>query len=154
MMYPFPEHVAPTLVLLVGTLVSQFEGAVPGATVRVTEGHRPNAVQTAYYAQGRKPLDEVNRLRVAAGLAPLGTAENAYIITKALPGASKHNSDPARAVDLVVVCRGTVDWSSRADCDKDGVPDYRELGELGERLGLKWGGRFKGFPDVGHLELP
>jgi hypothetical protein len=34
----------------------------------VFEGRRKVAVQEAYFAQGRKPLEEVNRLRQAAGL--------------------------------------------------------------------------------------
>ena len=34
----------------------------------VFEGRRTVAVQRAYFAQGREPLEEVNRLRAAAGL--------------------------------------------------------------------------------------
>ena len=34
----------------------------------VFEGRRTKAVQTAYFAQGRQPLEEVNRLRQLAGL--------------------------------------------------------------------------------------
>ena len=133
MMYPYPEHVAPALVLLIGALISQFEAAVPGATLKVLEGHRPNSVQAAYYAQGRTTPGP--------------------IITKARPGESKHNLDPARAVDVVVLCKGKATWSAKADCDGDGVWDYLEMGEIAEGLGLVWGGRWKRMPDAPHVEL-
>ena len=39
--------------------------------------------------------------------------------------------------------------------NRDQVPAYvyQALGELGERFGLTWGGRFVSFRDVGHFEL-
>lgn len=30
---------------------------------------------------------------------------------------------------------------------------WEALGQFGEDLGLKWGGRWTGFPDIGHFEL-
>ena len=134
MTYPFPEHVLPALVLLIGTLTSQFEAEVPGATLKPYMGYRTHTEQADLYAQGRtKP---------------------GPIVTKAKPGESNHNHDPSRAVDAVIVCRGVKQWSVKADCDGDGVNDYLEMGKLAERLGLVWGGRWKGFPDPVHLELP
>jgi peptidoglycan L-alanyl-D-glutamate endopeptidase CwlK len=153
MMYPFPEHVAPALVLLLGVLTAQFEAAVPGATAVPYQGYRTHAEQTAYFAQGRQTLDEVNRLRLKAKLQPISDRENKHPITLAGPSESAHTKDPSPAVDMMILCRGERMWSARGDCDKDGVPDYRELGLLGERLGLVWGGRWRAFPDVGHLEL-
>jgi peptidoglycan L-alanyl-D-glutamate endopeptidase CwlK len=55
---------------------------------------------------------------------------------------------------MMILCRGERMWTSRGDCDKDGKSDYKELGELGEAMGLVWGGRWRVFPDIGHLELP
>lgn len=153
MMYPWPEHVAPALVLLLGVLTSQFEEAVPGATIRPYQGHRTHAEQAAYYAQGREPLAEVNRLRRKAGLHPISDRENRWPITLAGPHDSKHTQDPSPAADFVILCHGVESWNPRVDCDGDGVGDYRELGLIGERLGLVWGGRWRQFPDVGHLEL-
>jgi peptidoglycan L-alanyl-D-glutamate endopeptidase CwlK len=154
MMYPFPEHVAPALVLLLGVLTFQFEAAVPGATIRPYQGHRTHAEQAAYFAQGRQPLDEVNRLRRKAGLAKIGPNANRWPITLAGPAESAHTKDPSPAADFIVICRGVESWSARTDCDQDGVSDYRELGLIGEGLGLVWGGRWRAFPDAGHLELP
>lgn len=34
------------------------------------------------------------------------------------------------------------------------VAAYRPVGELGESLGLEWGGRWRNFPDFPHFELP
>lgn len=154
MMYPWPEHVAPMLVFLVGVLVGRVETAIPGATAKPYQGYRTYAEQTAYFAQGRKPLTEVNRLRREAGLLPISTRENKHPITLAGPEQSAHTLDPSPAVDMVIVCRGKEAWTAWVDCDNDGVSDYVELGRLGEQMGLKWGGRWKRFPDVGHLELP
>lgn len=128
------DQLVPALILTLLTLTTQFEAAVPGATLRPISGHRSHAEQAELYAQGRtKP---------------------GPIVTKARPGESNHNRYPSPAVDVVVVCRGVVSWSARADCDGDGVSDYLEMGRLAEKLGLVWGGSWKGFPDPPHLELP
>ena len=47
----------------------------------VFEGRRSARVQEAYYAQGRKPLAEVNALRKAAGLYALRSEQDNYLIT-------------------------------------------------------------------------
>ena len=54
----------------------------------VFEGRRSIKTQEAYYAQGRKPLDEVNALRKAAGLYLLRSENDNYLITWTLN--SKH----------------------------------------------------------------
>jgi peptidoglycan L-alanyl-D-glutamate endopeptidase CwlK len=47
----------------------------------VFEGRRSAVVQEAYYAQGRKPLEEVNALRASAGLYLLRSERDNYVIT-------------------------------------------------------------------------
>lgn len=39
--------------------------------------------------------------------------------------------------------------------DRDAVPAwaYQELGEMGESMGLSWGGRWISFRDVGHFQI-
>lgn len=54
----------------------------------VFEGRRTAAVQEAYHAQGRKPLEEVNGLRRRAGLYLLRSEKDNYVITWTLK--SKH----------------------------------------------------------------
>lgn len=154
MTYPWPEHVLPSLVFLVAALTAQFQEAVPGATIHPYMGYRTRAEQAALHSQGRKPLIEVNRLREKAGLPPIGPIDNKYVITMAHPGESTHEEDPSRAVDVVIMWGEAEVWSGRADLDGDGVSDYEELGRIGERLGLMWGGRWGRLGDVGHFEVP
>ena len=54
----------------------------------VFEGRRTPLVQEAYYAQGRKSLEEVNALRKKAGLYLLRNEKDNYLITWTLQ--SKH----------------------------------------------------------------
>lgn len=58
--------------------------------VIITNVLRLRGVQAAYYAQGRAPLAEVNRLRKLVGLPPLTFLENTRRITNAKPGQSAH----------------------------------------------------------------
>jgi len=43
-------------------------------------------------------------------------------------------------------------WDIKVDVDKDDINDYIELGEIGEQVGLIWGGRWKS-PDYPHFQL-
>lgn len=43
-----------------------------------------------------------------------------------------------------------ITWDLKADVDDDSIPDYQELGEIGESVGLVWGGRFN---DYCHFQL-
>lgn len=78
-----------------------------GYRVQLNETHRSLAVQQAYYAQGRKPLVEINRLRVLAGLWEIKAEEAGRKVTFRLPGTSRHASLPAEAFDVVMVDRVT-----------------------------------------------
>ena len=227
----------------------------------VTGTLRTPAEQFAYFAQGRLPLEEVNRLRKEAGLSPLNEKENSRTVTRTLdsahlkglafdvalthpsplPGGEKGvgspSPNPSREGrgDLLIeksargrkkipsplagegggegeIATGTssprndrgikisnlkseisnpdaiarsgvgaplagarnqnagarnqvgaglappssdkkeIVWDPKADINRNRVPDYEELGRLGESLGLTWGGRFK-FRDYGHFEL-
>ena len=91
--------------------------------VKVICGLRSNAEQAALYAKGR-------------------TAPGAKV-TNAQPGHSWHNFGVAW--DFVVFDdRGQPLWDS---------PLMDRCGEIGEELGLEWGGRWKRFPDKPHLQL-
>ena len=65
------------------------------------------------------------------------------IITYAKPGTSRHES--GRAIDVVPLKDGKPDWKS---------PHWRRLGELGQQLGLEWGGTWKRLNDRPHFQLP
>ncbi len=87
---------------------------------------RSNEEQAALYAQGR----------TAPG----------KIVTHAQPGQSKHNTGEAFDVGLKKQ-DGSMDWN-------DSNPNWLRMGEIGEELGLQWGGRWLGKKrDMPHFEL-
>ncbi|MDA8170297.1 MAG: M15 family metallopeptidase [Nitrospiraceae bacterium] len=100
---------------------------------------RTGAEQLALFAQGRKTLAEVNRLRHDAGLPPINGEQNRRPVTWELTSMHMFGC----AFDVVVIRSGQADWNDTAD--------YTRLGELGESLGLRWGGRFEA-RDLGHFE--
>ncbi len=100
---------------------------------------RTEAEQLALFAQGRKVLDEVNRLRHDAGLAPITAEQNKRPVTWVLTSMHMFGC----AFDVVIIKSGAMIWT---DC-----PEYGALGLLGEDLGLRWGGTFRS-RDLGHFE--
>ena len=115
----------------------------------LTQVFRPAAVQKAYYAQGRQPLDQVNAFRKQAGLAPISAAENKKKITNSPPGAGKHEKDPAEAFDIAFLKKGSkteLDWES-----SNFKKAYLILNEFDP--GIKWGGNFKTLVDKPHFEI-
>jgi hypothetical protein len=116
----------------------------------------------ALYAQGREPLEDVNRLRLFAGMPSITNGENARCVTWTM--LSKHiinlddslpDNDKARAFDFVILDKtGRPTWSDKVDIDLDKTPDYVEAGIVGEGLGLVWGGRWKRpKTDSAHLQV-
>ena len=63
---------------------------------------------------------------------------------------SKHIE--GRAFDIAILRDGKPCWDVKADVNGDAVPDYDQAGEIGESVGLRWGGRFKS-PDRPHYEV-
>ncbi len=119
-----------------------------GIEFTVTFTVRTEAEQLALFAQGRKSPGEVNRLRRDAGLPPITAAEN-KVVTKVLT--SVHQFGCAFDVALLEPGANTPTWDTKADFNKNGIPDYEELGKLGEEMGLRWGGAFR-FRDYCHFE--
>lgn len=76
-----------------------------------------------------------------AALYAQGRTKPGRIVTNAKPGQSLHNF--GIAYDVCPVVNGKPDWES---------PHWNTIGELGERLGLTWGGRWK-FRDLAHFQL-
>lgn len=96
----------------------------------ITQGMRTMEQQAALYAQGRtKP---------------------GPIVTNAKPGRSYHNY--GLAFDFAVVKDGKPSWDDKVNVNENDTPDYVEVGEIGEQLGLEWGGRWK-FRDLPHFQM-
>ena len=56
---------------------------------------------------------------------------------------SKHLQ--GKAFDICIMKDGKMDWNT-------GNPDWQHAGEIGEGVGLEWGGRWK-HPDYPHFQL-
>ena len=103
-----------------------------GIDLLVTCTYRSNEEQAALYAIGRtKP---------------------GRIVTRAKPGRSTHNNTlngkpAALAVDVVPLRDGKPIWSASD-------PVWKRVGEIGEKVGLEWAGRWTTFREVPHFQHP
>ncbi len=132
-----------------------------GIPAHITCTGRSEAEQAALFAQGREPLASVTAKRRACGLWAIIPADNERCVTWTMD--SKHiiRFDPvtgkalndARAFDVAIVKDRQFTWELKVDVNADGIPDYAEMGEIGESFGLVWGGRWRR-PDYPHFEEP
>jgi peptidoglycan L-alanyl-D-glutamate endopeptidase CwlK len=140
---------------------------VRGLKFIITCTARSYKEQIALYAQGRQPIEEVNHLRQEAGMNPISKVENNYKVTWTLssrhivnPDDKDSTNDKSRAFDIAVLNeKGKPTWEIKTNVNKNDIPDYEEIGRLGESIGLRWGGRFKDkngkpSPDYPHFEEP
>ena len=103
-----------------------------GIDLLVTCTHRSNEEQAALYAIGRtKP---------------------GRIVTNAKPGRSTHNNTlngkpAALAVDVVPLRDGKPVWAASD-------PVWKRVGEIGEKVGLEWAGRWTTFREYPHFQHP
>lgn len=103
-----------------------------GIDLLVTCTYRSNEEQAALYAIGRtKP---------------------GRIVTRAKPGQSMHNhtlngNPAALAVDVVPMRDGKPVWSASD-------PVWKQAGEIGEKVGLEWAGRWTTFREYPHFQHP
>ena len=79
-----------------------------------------------------------------------GRTTKGRIVTNARAGESLHNfllngNPAARAIDVVPMVLGKPMWDAEH-------PLWERLGELGESVGLQWGGRWRK-PDKPHFEV-
>ncbi len=116
-----------------------------GIDLMVTSTLRTEAEQLAYFAQGRKTLKAVNVFRQQADLPPITMAENKRAITKNLTSIHQFGF----AWDVAIKKAGLAIWEIKVDLNENDIPDYEEIGKIGESLGLRWGGRWK---DYVHFE--
>ena len=84
-----------------------------------------------------------------------GRTKPGQIVTNARGGDSLHNY--GLAADYVL--DGQPDkpgiqwsWDTKADFNTDGRSDWMQMGEIAESCSLEWGGRWKRFPDLPHVQ--
>lgn len=115
----------------------EWESAHPGNRLVVTATYRSPEEQQALY--------RIGRMEQAPGVWILDKDPKTQIVTQ-LDGtvrASKHNVNPARALDFFVELFGKPSWDPA---------QFAPIGELAKKAGLAWGGDFS-FRDYGHIEL-
>ena len=113
-----------------------------GATgIAVSETLRELAVQMAYYSRTRMSVSDVKAMYKAAGLHAIGDSEAKRAATWTLD--SKHLR--GEAIDIVPTKNGQYWWTAPAEV-------WARMGEIGERHGLTWGGRWKN-TDCPHYEM-
>ena len=122
-LHPKVKELASSLILKAGEA---------GHHIVITQGLRTNEEQAALYAQGR----------IAPG----------KIVTNAKPGQSFHNFGVAFDIALVKADKG-ISWDTKMDVDDNHVPDFTDVGLIGESLGLEWGGRFNSIVDLPHFQF-
>jgi len=108
--------------------------------VVVSETLRHLATQMAYYSRGRMAIVDVKAMYKAAGLWNLSDKDTQIQITWTLD--SKHLR--GLAVDLVPTRHGQTWWMAPEQV-------WLRMGEIGEKNGLSWGGRWKN-KDSPHYE--
>jgi peptidoglycan L-alanyl-D-glutamate endopeptidase CwlK len=105
--------------------------------IRVAQGLRTFEEQNALFAQGRtKP---------------------GKIVTKAKGGQSLHNY--GLALDFLILHDKdnngnyeTASWDTILDFDKDGIIDWQEIVSEFEKAGWEWGGKWRTFKDLPHVQ--
>jgi peptidoglycan L-alanyl-D-glutamate endopeptidase CwlK len=146
------EDLHPDLAKVYAEAKASYIAAHPGGLrPQLSETARPAVVQTAYYAQGRQALAEVNKLRHIAGLNPIGAAENGRKITNAKAGQSAHNFEPSRAFDVVLVrADGNADWT---EANYLHFAEYVKAAAAKLKVAVSQGAYWKSFKDYPHCEL-
>ena len=117
-----------------------------GVFFAVTSTLRTEAEQAALYAQGREPLEEVNKKRAIAGMRPISQAENKYTVTNADGVKHKSNHQGGTALDVVPEYDGRPVWPPAHD------ERWSQISGIFKQYGFEWGGDWKDFPDLPHYQ--
>ena len=116
--------------LLLLTLDPKFRKKVKQLLTKAKKEGIELRVTSAY-----RDCEEQNRLYAKGRTAP------GKIVTNAKCGKSSHNYK--KAVDVVEFKNGKPLWSN---------PNWNRIGEIGESVGLEWGGRWKSIVDKPHFQ--
>lgn len=119
-----------------------------GVQIIITQGLRTISEQDALYAQGRSQA-ELN----AVGLSHVKAQPSKQRVTNARGGYSNHNFGWAIDFALLLPDGRTVSWDTLRDDDKDSLPDWSEAVEEAKKLGFEWGGDWRTFLDLPHLQM-
>lgn len=111
----------------------------PNMAIRIAQGLRTWEEQDALYQQGRRGIKGEKK------------------VTNAKPGSSYHQY--GLAIDFVIAydkdnngAFEEVSWDTARDFDKDGIIDWQEVVKTFEAKGYEWGGKWRTFKDMPHLQ--
>jgi hypothetical protein len=121
----------------------------------ILETHRTQERQDTLYAQGRASYDEIMHLREIADLGGISTEDAETTVT----WTRKTKHIEGLAVDVVVTKpNGSIPWPVCNNATDAAL--WLSLGEIGEKCGLVWGGRWEPIDkwgigrDAPHFEMP
>lgn len=109
-----------------------------GVWIVITQAYRTISEQNALYAKGRDANGKVIKPR--------------EVVTNARGGYSIHNFGYAFDFALLLRDGRTVSWDTLRDDDKDSIPDWDEVVIEAKKMGLEWGGDWRSFVDMPHLQ--
>ncbi|MEW4371766.1 M15 family metallopeptidase [Paenibacillus kandeliae] len=110
-----------------------------GVYIIITEALRTIEYQNSLYAKGRDSTGKV--------------INRSLVVTNARGGYSNHNFGYAFDFALLMQDGRTVKWDTLRDDDKDSLPDWSEVVIEAKKLGLEWGGDWRSFVDLPHLQM-
>lgn len=119
-----------------------------GVQIIITQGLRTYAEQDNLYAKGRTA-----KQLAAVGLSKVTPQPKEDIVTNARGGYSNHNFGWANDFALLLPDGRTVSWDTLRDDDKDSLPDWSEVVEEAKKLGFEWGGDWRTFKDMPHMQM-
>ena len=159
LMVPFTtdiEYLDPSMAIEIPTFLEMVEEK--GIRIKITCTARLYKCQVALYAQGRQPIEEVNRLRALAGMRSVYASEASNKVTWTLVSTHLVNfddtdadNDYSLAFDFVVMERAKAIWDPKVDVNENLIPDYEEVGKIAESFGWTWGGRWRN-KDLPHVQ--
>lgn len=119
------------------------------AICRIQEGLRTFEVQDEYYALGRTKVNPDGKKRSK----PMGN-----IITNAKGGSSNHQYGLSMDYVLLVDTNNdkifeTPKWDANGDYDGDRKADWIEISDIFKKHGFSWGGDWRTFKDLPHVEM-
>lgn len=110
-----------------------------GVWIVITEALRTIVYQNSLYAKGRDANGKV--------------INRSQVVTNARGGYSNHNFGYAFDFALLLRNGRSVAWDTLRDDDKDSIPDWDEVVIEAKKLGLEWGGDWRSFTDLPHLQM-
>jgi hypothetical protein len=128
-----------------------------GIRIIVTCTKRDKVDQCILYMQGRTDQDLVNYYRAAFSMPKADSANKVTwtLHSRHYPNETGPDVGKAEAFDVVIYVDGKTYWDIvKTDINKDQIPDYKQIAEIGRELGLKPGADFGDYAHFQNILLP